>query len=398
MDMEKAEKQINSDSASPILRSSARSEHPSILLIGPTPPPFHGVAVAMQMLLQSPLTEQFRVFHLDLADRRGIQHVNKPDVFDVVLFVRQWVKLIGMLINTGPAVSYLVLSQSTIGFLRDSLLMWPLYFRGSHVVVHLHGGHFREWFLGRSWLMKTYVRAVLRCVTRAIVLGQSLKPQFKGLIDERRIDVVPNGIDWSNVHVNQNVPRFRSQFRVLHLSTLSHLKGALVLLQAIPCVVHQRTDVEFVLAGPWSHAEDQRWAEEYIVRQGIQSYVSFAGQVDAAAKRALYDSADLFVFPGVQQEGQPLVVIEAMAAGVPVIFTDRGCLRDTVSDGEAGLEVPIGDVRQLAERILWLLDHPERLELMGARARRRYEALYTKEQHIKRMIDVFELSCKEHAA
>ena len=369
----------------------------NILIIGPTPPPFHGVAVAIQTLLQSDLVKRFRVIHLDLADRRGIQHVNKPDLHDVILFIRQWLKLVRMLIGTCPAVSYLVLSQSTIGFLRDSFLIWPAYLRGSHVVLHLHGGNFREWFLGRSWLMKTYVKAVLRRVTRAIVLGESLKHQFEGLINDKRIAVVPNGIDWSSANVSHNVPRSGPRFRILHLSTLSHLKGALVLLQAVPFVVHQRKNAEFIFAGPWSHPEDEQWANSFMREQKLETYVSFSGQVDGAQKRTLFDSADIFVFPGVQQEGQPLVVLEAMAAGLPVIFTNRGCLRDTVLDQVAGLEVPIGDPRQLADRILWLLDHPEAIKEMGARARKRYETLYTKERHIERMIDVFALSCKEGA-
>lgn len=374
------------------------SKEPSLLLIGPTPPPFHGVAVAIQTLLESSLSKEFQISHLDLADRRGIQHVNKPDLHDVALFVRQWLKLVGILINGCPRLSYLVLSQSTVGFLRDSLLIWPAYLRGSHIVLHLHGGNFREWFLGRSWLMQIYVKAVLRCVTRAIVLGESLKPQFEGLIDDKRIAVVPNGIEWSNADVGRTVPRSGSRFRILHLSTLSHLKGALVLLQAVPFVVHQRKDVVFVFAGPWSHAEDKQWADSFIRQEKIETYVSFSGQVDGAEKKTLFDSADIFVFPGVQQEGQPLVVLEAMAAGIPVIFTDRGCLRDTVPDGEAGLEVPINDPQQLADRILWLLDHPEAIKAMGARARKRYEALYTKERHIERMIEVFVSSCKQGAA
>ncbi len=398
MNMAKAERLVTSDAGSSVPLGSDKNEHPMLLLIGPTPPPFHGVAVAIQMLLQSSITERFRVVHLDLADRRGIQHVNKPDARDVALFVRQWLKLVGLLMSACPAVSYLVLSQSTVGVLRDSLLIWPVYLRGSRVVVHLHGGYFRDWLLGRSWLMRLYVKLVLGCVTRAIVLGDSLKSQFDGLLDENRIVVVPNGIESPDANPARPVPRLRSRFRVLHLSTLSRLKGALILLQAVPFVIGQRNDVEFVFAGPWSHEEDQRWADEFIVRQGIESHVVFTGQVEGARKRALFDSADVFVFPGVQQEGQPLVVIEAMAAGMPVIFTDRGCLCDTVSDGEAGLKVPIGDVHQLAERILWLLDHPERMRLMGARAWNRYEAMYTKERHIKRMIDVFELSCKDKAA
>ncbi len=243
--------------------------------------------------------------------------------------------------------------------------------------------------------MKAYVEVVLRRVNRAIVLGESLKRQFEGLIDEKRIVIVPNGIEWAKTDLDCKVPRSGSRFRIFHLSTLSHLKGALVLLQAIPFVVHQRKDVEFVLAGPWSHAEDKQWADEFIRQQKIEAYVSFCGQVDVAEKMALFDSADIFVFPGVQQEGQPLVVIEAMAAGLPVLFTDRGCLSDTVPDGEAGLVVPIGDSQQLADRMLWLLDHPEKMKAMGAFGRKRYEALYTKERHIERMIEVFTSSWKE---
>jgi hypothetical protein len=56
-----------------------------LLIVGPTPPPFHGVSMSMHLLLQSELGERFRISHVDLADRRGIQHVDKPDVHDVML-------------------------------------------------------------------------------------------------------------------------------------------------------------------------------------------------------------------------------------------------------------------------------------------------------------------------
>ncbi len=193
-----------------------------LLIIGPTPPPFHGVAVAIQTLLDSSLWKEFRVAHLDLTDRRGIQHVNKPDLHDVLLFCRQWFKLVGMLVHTCPAVSYLVLSQSTIGFLRDSLLIWPAYLRGSRIVLHLHGGNFREWFLGRSWFMQAYVKVVFRCVARAIVLGESLRAQFGGLIEEDRIAVVSNGIDWPGSASDRppvaglRSPKLRRCLRLIH--------------------------------------------------------------------------------------------------------------------------------------------------------------------------------------
>jgi glycosyltransferase involved in cell wall biosynthesis len=369
-----------------------------VLIIGPTPPPFHGVAVAIQILLASQLRNQFHVIHLDLADRRGIQHVNKPDLHDGFLFLRQWLKLVSMLLHACPTLTYLVLSQTTIGFFRDSFLIWPAYLRGSNIVIHLHGGNFRHWFLGRSWLMKAYVRTVLGRVTRVIVLGDSLKSQFDGLMDKRRIAVVPNGIDWEDSGSHARTPSSSTRYRILHLSSLSRLKGALVLIEAIPSVVIHRQDVEFVFAGPWSHLEDKRCADQFIAQEGIGRYIRFTGQVEGYQKRALFDSSDIFVFPGVQQEGQPLVVIEAMAAGLPAIFTDRGCLRDTVINGETGVEVPINDPCQLADRIIWLLDHPDDMKAMGMRARQRYETLYTKKHHIENMIEVFASSCTSNPA
>ena len=371
---------------------------PNLFIIGPTPPPYHGVAVAIQALLHSSISEQFNVVHLELADRRGIQHVNKPDLHDVGLFLRQWLKLVSMLFQVCPSLTYLVLSQTTIGFFRDSLLIWPAYLRGSHIVLHLHGGNIRDWFLGRSWFMKAYVRAVLSRTTRIIVLGDSLKSQFDGLVDTRHLAVVPNGIEWKNSGSFAREVCSSYQCRILHLSTLSHLKGALVLIQAIASVVTHRKDLEFVFAGSWSHLEDKQWADQFIAQHGIGQYIRFTGQVEGDQKQALFESSDIFVFPGVQQEGQPLVVIEAMAAGLPIIFTDRGCLRDTVINGETGVEVPINDPHRLADRILWLLNHPDDMRAMGRRARQRYESLYTKKHHIENMIEVFASACTGNAA
>jgi glycosyltransferase involved in cell wall biosynthesis len=370
------------------------TKKPTVLIIGPTPPPFHGVAVAVQALLESRLTEQFCVLHLDLADRRGIQHVNKPDLQDALLFVGQWCRLLGLLIRHRPRIVYLVISQTTIGVLRDSFLIWPAYFFRSRVIIHLHGGNFREWFLSRNWFMRSYVRSLLFRIHQVIVLGESLKELFHGLVETRRISVVPNGIEWHTAP-SKHEPNSTTRYRILHLSTLSHLKGALVLLRAVPSVIQHRQDVEFIFAGPWSHSQDQKEAETFIAREGLSKFVTFAGQVEGVTKHTLLESADVFVFPGVQQEGQPLVVLEAMAAGLPVIFTNRGCLRDAVIDGETGVEVPINDPLRLADCILWLLNHPEEMRKMGARARQRYETLYTKDRHIENMIKVFALSCTD---
>jgi glycosyltransferase involved in cell wall biosynthesis len=371
------------------------SDFPIVLVIGPTPPPFHGVSVATDAILTSALRERFRLEHLDLSDRRGIQHVDKPDLHDVMLFLKQWWKLLAILRNERPTVAYLPISQSSIGFLRDSLLMLPAWIAGARVILHLHGGNFKAWYDSRSFLMRAYVRMVFRRVSYVAVLGESLRQLFDGLIAAHRIAVVPNGIDWPAVHKTAREPHKPHRYRILHLSTLSRLKGAPVLMAAIPMVLKVRQDVEFIFAGPWSHEEDRREAESFVTHHGLSGHIVFTGPVSALEqKRSIYSSADLFVFPGLQQEGQPLVVLEAMASGLPVLFTDRGCLRETVIEGESGFEVRCNDPQHLADRILWFLDHPEEIERMGRNARDRFERFYTSERFVHHLGDLFTLASR----
>jgi glycosyltransferase involved in cell wall biosynthesis len=360
---------------------------PIVLLIGPTPPPYHGVAVATQVLLDSTLAEEFSLVHLDISDRRGIQHVNQPDLHDVVLFLRQWIRLLALLIRRRPHLVHIPVSQSSVGFVRDSAFIWPVYLAGGRVVLHLHGGNFRAWYEACGAGMKAYVRAVVKRAARMVVLGESLRGLFDGLVSSQRVAVVPNGVEWPETASRECNAARKRRFRVLYVGTLNRQKGALVLLAAVPLVEAVRQDIEFVFAGPWSNTRDQAEADAFVAKRGIADAVSFIGLVAGDEKRAAFESSDLFVFPGLQQEGQPLVVIEAMAAGLPVLFTDRGCIRETVAD--AGIEVARDNSNDLADRILWLFDHPEQMERMGAVARHRYEQFYAEQKFVERMRGVF---------
>jgi glycosyltransferase involved in cell wall biosynthesis len=371
------------------VRPVGASDKPKLLLIGPTPPPYHGVAVAIRRLLASRLMDEFDVTHLDLADRRGIAHVNKPDWHDVVLFIRQWFRLWRLLLTRRPQIVYLVLSQTTVGFIRDSLLIWPSVLSGAKIVTHLHGGALREWYETCWTPMRAYVRMVLGTVSKMIVLGESLRAIVSGLLPDDRITVVPNGVELCSDEAEREPPNGTRPWRILHLNTLNRMKGTLVLLAAIPTVLRHRCDVAFIFAGSWSHALHQQIAEWYIAQHRLEPYVTFVGEVTGLEKEALLRSADLFVFPGIQQEGQPMVVLEAMAAGLPIVYTNQGCLRETIVDGESGVEAYTNDPYDLAERICWLLDHPDDQRQFGRNARRRCQLFYDKDRHLERMIRTF---------
>lgn len=367
-----------------------------ILIIGPTPPPHHGVSMVIRELLHSEVNERFHLLHLELADRRGIQHVDCPDLHDLLLFIRQYLRLIERVVRHPPGVVYLPISQTTLGFVRDSLFLWPAILLRSRIVLHLHGGNFRAWYGGRPFLLKAYVRFLLGRTARVVVLGGSLRDLFSGLVPEKRIVVVPNGVPTCDQERPfRPMAAGRDRYRLLHLGTLSGLKGIFVLLKAVSLVLRKRSDVEFILAGGWLRDRERDEARELIQKEGLQEHVSWVGHVEGKEKTALYRSSDLFIFPGIQQEGQPLVVLEAMAAGLPVLFTDRGCLRETVVDGESGLEISLNDPEDLSKKILILLESPDKMRWMGREARRRYRENYTVDHFKKKMLDLFDEVARE---
>jgi glycosyltransferase involved in cell wall biosynthesis len=362
---------------------------PSVLIIGPTPPPYHGVAVATHNLLRARDVGQLVLLHLDISDRRGISHVDKPDLVDVLQFLRQWLRLAWTLSLRRPQVVYLSISQSTIGFARDALFMTLARLFRRRIVVHLHGGNLVTWYRQRGAAIRSLVRHVLSWSTRFIVLAERFREPLSSILPADRIVVVENGIPWSDMVRAGPAAAAGARRRVLALSTLSREKGTLLLLEAIARLVPRWRDTEFVIAGPWLRDTDRAEAAELVRQHGLEAYVQFPGQVDGAAKQMLFAAADLFVFPGIQQEGQPLVVLEAMAAGLPVVFADRGCLRETVVCGEAGIEFQVNDPQHLAAQIEWLLERPAEILRLGTAGRRRFEERYCEQRFVANMTRVF---------
>ncbi|MDP9270177.1 MAG: glycosyltransferase family 4 protein, partial [Chloroflexota bacterium] len=107
--------------------------------------------------------------------------------------------------------------------------------------------------------------------------------------------------------------------------------------------------------------------------------IELRGGVTGREKRDLLLSAGFFVFPPSEPEGHPRVVLEAIAAGLPVIATDRGAIAETVVDGESGFILPRPDPADLADRILRLHDDAELRQAMSKAARTRYLERFTQE-------------------
>jgi glycosyltransferase involved in cell wall biosynthesis/ubiquinone/menaquinone biosynthesis C-methylase UbiE len=197
-----------------------------------------------------------------------------------------------------------------------------------------------------------------------------------------KVTVIPYGQDIVSFSPDLETGDVRTRYGlggkkvILCVGRISRDKGTEYLVKAADIVVHRygRRDAMFLLVGP-AGGFNQPGTSDYAARigglisePGLKESVRMAGTVPVENLRQLYAACDMFVLPSLA-EGLPTAVTEAMACGKPVIATGVGGVPDQVEDGRSGFIVAPGNERELAEKIMYLLDNPAEAKQMGARGR-----------------------------
>jgi glycosyltransferase involved in cell wall biosynthesis len=190
--------------------------------------------------------------------------------------------------------------------------------------------------------------------------------------------VIPLGID---------LDRFASGTPALegtvvgNVARLAEQKGHGTLLEAAALVHARRPEVRFAIAGDGELREElEHQAQE------IGDHVAMLGNRSDVPN--LLASFAVFAFPS-RFEGLCLSVLEAQAAGVPVVATPVGGIRETVIEGETGFLVPVGNAQALAERIVYVLEHPDEARRVAEEARRRVQS-FSEERMVAETIALYD--------
>jgi Glycosyltransferase len=178
---------------------------------------------------------------------------------------------------------------------------------------------------------------------------------------------------------------------ILYAGVLTPLKGIHHLIRAFARVVQEFPEAWLEIVG---RDENPEYAEELrreVVRLGLNGLVSFVGEVSQVELANRMRHSCVFVLP-TYSEGLPRVVFEAMATGVPVIATAVSGIPEIVKDGITGFLVPLGDEEALAERLRWVLKHPQEVEDMGRRAREFARSFFSSETYLAGYKRLFEMA------
>ncbi|MBA3842316.1 MAG: glycosyltransferase [Actinobacteria bacterium] len=229
-------------------------------------------------------------------------------------------------------------------------------------VVHTFHGHVLSGYFSarREFGFRLVERALAYATDAIIAVSDEVRDDLVRLrvAPASKIEVVPYGFDLATrLDVTPETRALRraslgaaeDDFVIGWAGRLTEIKRPLDLIRTLARVDRAL----LVLAGD---GELRRAVESLAEELEVADRVRFLGYVDDMG--SLYAAFDSFLLTS-GNEGTPVVAIESLGAGVPVVATDAGGTRTVVDDGKTGFVVPIGDVRALSEALAQLRDHPE---------------------------------------
>lgn len=216
------------------------------------------------------------------------------------------------------------------------------FFKKPYIVTG-HGGDVTS--LNKGIFRKLKIRC-LRRAKHVTVVSEHLKKKVQELVPEISASVISMGVDTSKFGKKYFIPNYFDQGNkkvVLFVGRLAEKKGVTYLIEAMKDI-----DALLVIAGDGPLRNKlEKQAEE------IKGKVKFLGAKTHEELKYIYASADIFVAPSItasdgDQEGLGLVILEAMASGLPVIASDSGGISQMITDGENGFLCKEKDVTQIS--------------------------------------------------
>lgn len=269
---------------------------------------------------------------------------------------------------------------SRASFWRKSIYMAIGYLAGWHIVFHLHGGGFARFHKDECGPMaQAVIRFFLDRAAWIVVVSESWKEWAHGVTSNRHIVCIPNPVSLPAV-----VSRVREPGLVVFSGRCEASKGIFDLLDAAGVLRAQVPGLRIECAGDGDLGKVQRYAAS----MNLAPRVKMRGWLRKEASEQLLSRASVFVLPS-YAEGLPMSVLEAMAAGCPVVATRVGGIPDLVTDGVDGLLVPPGDPHALAAALQKILRDPAFAQQLGNAARQTIANRYTVERSLERLEQIY---------
>ena len=320
---------------------------PKVLVIGPGEKVRGGISSVIRQHKNSSLWDTYKTVWIETYDDRG-------DIFKILAAIRAVFRTLIKIGSFDIVHIYMAHQNSAI---RKSIFFLLAKLWRKKVIVHIHTSQ-EKFFHTKPFCL---VRFLLSRSNMVIVISSQWRNEVRKYISESKIEYLPNSIVVPQRIINKREQR--QEAVLFYAGKLSDEKGYLDLIQALKLVLQKFSRAKLRLAGHGDTIKGQRLAEKL----GIESAVEFLGWLTAEEMDAEYDQADVFCLPS-YFEGSPMVVLEAMGRGLPVVAYAVGGIPDMIRHEESGFLVRPGEVDTLGRVICRLLENPDLRFKLGKNA------------------------------
>lgn len=262
----------------------------------------------------------------------------------------------------------IVNTQAPVVFMAD-VASWAA--KNVPVVATYHATTMQKGWGGLDWIARLYERSVLPrtlgAAAQVVCASELVRDDFLQAYRDKSVIITP-GVDTEFFHPAKALPKRHVLF-VGSLQKTNNYKGVPNLLEAFAAVLKNVPDADLTIVGDGSGKKD---FEDAARKLDIAARVHFVGGKYKDDLKHAYQAAGIFVLP-TQKDNFPLVILEAMATGLPVISTRVGAIPSVIDNDKTGYTIPPNDTSELAEKLTYLLLHPDVAKRLGAAGRKKVE-------------------------
>ncbi len=363
---------------------AADAATPRLLIVGQTPPPWHGQAVATKMLFDHDWDRR-EVITLRMAysdEMHSVGRFEPHKILHLMELIRQTRKVLNE--NPDTILFYPPASAHWIPFLRDVIYLWRVRKLARGTVFIFHASGLAEWVSSnalRRWLAR---RAYRQADLALEVAVEEVSPH--DVFEADKWEWCPCAAEVPLME--RHIPVDDQPLHVLFVGSLQEGKGVLEIIRTAAFLKREGFGKRFRISivGRWFSEQFRQTVEKLVGELDVQDIVLLPGEFTGDRKWQAYRDADVFFFPShYESEASPIVLMEALGAGLPVVSTRWRGIPSLLEGCESAWLHPIRDPAAYAGTLVELDRKRGEFKRLAAASRSFYEARYRPEHFTGRI-------------